>query len=68
MSGTEAPVGDADDADDHPSGQAAPGASSDVEEGGDKHKKKPNMNRLLKARLEKLVNHTDQRYALPIPR
>lgn len=66
LTGTEAPVGDGDDADDHPSGQAVPGASSDVEEGGEKKKKQPNMNRLLKARLEKLVNLTDKKYVLGI--
>lgn len=66
LTGTEAPVGDADDADDHPPGQAVPGASSDVEEGGEKKKKQPNMNRVLKARLDKLVNLTDKKYVLGI--
>ena len=52
MTGTEAPVGDGDDADEHHPG-------SDGEEGGEKKKKQPNMFILLKARLEKLVNLAD---------
>ncbi|CAL1694422.1 unnamed protein product [Somion occarium] len=58
LSGIEPPAADAEDAEDQPTDQ--PGASSDVEEIGDKKKKHPNMNRLLKTRLEKLVNFTDK--------
>ncbi|KAI0078855.1 Bromodomain-containing protein [Panus rudis PR-1116 ss-1] len=53
LSGKEEPQGDPDEGDEHA------GHSSEVEGEDGKKKKAPNMNRVLKTRLEKLVNLKD---------
>lgn len=59
MTGTDE-TGDHGEGDEN-SGVGADGVGGSDDEGG-KKKKAPNMNRLLKARLQKLVEKTDESY------